>query len=920
MTVRTALLLGALSTFSLPLQGQQPTTVAGFTPGSFRVTESGAAEYRIPIRVPPGIAGMEPKLALVYNSQAGNGLLGMGWNLEGLSAVARCPQTMAQDAVRGGVNYDANDRYCLDGQRLMLISGASYGADGAEYRTELESFSKVIGYGSAGNGPAWFKVWTKSGQIMEYGNTTDSRIEAQGKTTVRVWALNKASDTKGNYFTVSYTEDSANGDFYPQRIDYTGDVNAGLLPIDSVRFVYEPRPDTVAHYVAGSITRSAVRLSKVQGWAGSGSLVTEYRVSYDANGVAGRSRVTSVAECSSSGDCKPALEFTLQTAAPSWTTGAQLATFAMDQGYADTYSFPILTGDWNGDGRTDIARASCCGITFYVATDSGWAWHSEFPSFAQSQGYNDVDHFPILTGDWNGDGKTDIARVWCCGVTFYVATDSGWAWHSELPTFAQSQGYADASTFPILTGDWNGDGRTDIARASCCGITFYVATDSGWAWHSELPTFAQSQGYNDVNHFPILTGDWNGDGKTDIARAWCCGVTFYVATDSGWAWHSELPTFAQSQGYADADAFPILTGDWNGDGKTDIARVSCCSVTFYLSTGTGWTLMVDQSGFGQSQGYVNNSVMPIFTGDWNGDGLTDFARVWCCGVGFMISTGTGFAYFGDAGSYGPDQGYANVSQFPLLTGDWNGDGKTDFFRVWCCGLTAVNQGWSSNDLVTKVRRDGIDLHSLQFKPLTDASVYAKTGGVSYPVVELQSPLYVVASVASSNGVGGSISTNYAFSSLRASYDGRGLLGFRSQEVSQSSTGIKVRTEYRQDWPYVGMPSLVKTTQSSGAVLSQVANTLDCKNPIGGVPCTVAAGNRCFPFVSQSVQSGNDLNAATLPTVTTTTQYGDNFGNATSVVVSKNDGYSKSTTNVYNNDTTNWLLGRLKSSTVQSTTP
>ena len=147
MTVRTALLLGALSTFSLPLQGQQPTTVAGFTPGSFRVTESGAAEYRIPIRVPPGIAGMEPKLALVYNSQAGNGLLGMGWNLEGLSAVARCPQTMAQDAVRGGVNYDANDRYCLDGQRLMLISGASYGADGAEYRTELESFSKVIGYG-----------------------------------------------------------------------------------------------------------------------------------------------------------------------------------------------------------------------------------------------------------------------------------------------------------------------------------------------------------------------------------------------------------------------------------------------------------------------------------------------------------------------------------------------------------------------------------------------------------------------------------------------------------------------------------------------------------------------------------------------------------------------------------------------------
>src|SRR5258707_1068210 len=122
-------------------------TVAGSTPGSFRVTETGAAEYRIPIQVPPGVASTEPRLALVYNSQAGNGLLGVGWNLEGLSAITRCPRTMAQDGVRGGINYDANDRYCLDGQRLVGVSG-TYGTDGAEYRTERESFSKVISYGN----------------------------------------------------------------------------------------------------------------------------------------------------------------------------------------------------------------------------------------------------------------------------------------------------------------------------------------------------------------------------------------------------------------------------------------------------------------------------------------------------------------------------------------------------------------------------------------------------------------------------------------------------------------------------------------------------------------------------------------------------------------------------------------------------
>src|SRR5262249_26906315 len=126
------------------------TTVAGFTPGSFRVNESGAGTYTIPIQVPPGIAGMQPQLALAYNSQAGNSLLGVGWSLSGLSSITRCPRTVAQDGVKGGVNYDWNDRYCLDGQRLMAIGPGNYGDPGMEYRTERETFTKVISYGVAG--------------------------------------------------------------------------------------------------------------------------------------------------------------------------------------------------------------------------------------------------------------------------------------------------------------------------------------------------------------------------------------------------------------------------------------------------------------------------------------------------------------------------------------------------------------------------------------------------------------------------------------------------------------------------------------------------------------------------------------------------------------------------------------------------
>src|SRR5437762_2594707 len=80
-------LIRVFSLATLPLalalyeaSGIAQTTVAGFTSGNFQVTQVGAAVYSIPIQVPPGINGMEPQIALVYNSHAGNGLAGMGWS------------------------------------------------------------------------------------------------------------------------------------------------------------------------------------------------------------------------------------------------------------------------------------------------------------------------------------------------------------------------------------------------------------------------------------------------------------------------------------------------------------------------------------------------------------------------------------------------------------------------------------------------------------------------------------------------------------------------------------------------------------------------------------------------------------------------------------------------------------------------
>ena len=121
-----------------------PTVVVGAIGGTVDVSALGGAVYTIPIQVPEGIAGMQPNLSIVYNSQSGNGLLGWGWNLGGLSAITRVSTTLYHDGFIHGVNFsrdmddrDALDRFALDGQRLMVVNGLPDGDNGCEYRKEI---------------------------------------------------------------------------------------------------------------------------------------------------------------------------------------------------------------------------------------------------------------------------------------------------------------------------------------------------------------------------------------------------------------------------------------------------------------------------------------------------------------------------------------------------------------------------------------------------------------------------------------------------------------------------------------------------------------------------------------------------------------------------------------------------------------
>lgn len=320
------------------------TSPVGSTPGSFAVSPSGAATYSIPIQVPPGVNGMQPNISLVYNSQAGNGIAGVGWNIGGLSQITRCGATIDRDGFKGGVNLDTNDKFCLDGQRLIEIGSSSACTSGREFRTEIESFSKVVGCGTQGVGPAYFKVQGKDGSVTEYGKDNGSQQIPQGAPSQMVlsWAISKIQDTNIN--SISFTYFTETGEQYIDHIDYTLNNDTAIGGVTrKVQFNYSARTDIETSYVGGGVVKTGKRLTGVQPSVGVSS-VRSYNLGYDYSAATQRSRLTNVQECGYDGVCLLANWFVAQETAigpQSWT-------------WTDGHGFG--TGGWQmadlfGDGR-----------------------------------------------------------------------------------------------------------------------------------------------------------------------------------------------------------------------------------------------------------------------------------------------------------------------------------------------------------------------------------------------------------------------------------------------------------------------------------------------------------------------------------------------------------------------------------------
>ncbi|EPF7755555.1 SpvB/TcaC N-terminal domain-containing protein, partial [Vibrio parahaemolyticus] len=129
-------------------------------------TSGGEATYTLPIVVSAGRAGHQPELSLDYQSDSPNGIMGMGWSLGGQSVIYRCGKNLETDGNWGGVHFNSDDRFCIDGQRLIAVEGPD-GGDLTEYRIKKNGYNKIVSFGSSGSsGPAYFKVWKTDGSVL----------------------------------------------------------------------------------------------------------------------------------------------------------------------------------------------------------------------------------------------------------------------------------------------------------------------------------------------------------------------------------------------------------------------------------------------------------------------------------------------------------------------------------------------------------------------------------------------------------------------------------------------------------------------------------------------------------------------------------------------------------------------------------
>ncbi|MCK9562083.1 MAG: FG-GAP-like repeat-containing protein, partial [Bacteroidales bacterium] len=784
----------------------------GITTGYADVSPSGAAVYSIPFFAPLGTNGMQPSIGIAYNSQVANGILGVGWNITGLSTITRTGKTIHHDGKVEGIVFDNSDNFMLDGQRLISVGTKDNNGWQTEYRTEIESFAKI--YINGWNQTQMitsFTVEHKNGLMYEYGKTDDSRIEAPGRTSnlndptvAYAYALNRIKDPHGNEIHFKYIEDRATGEFNIKEITYAG---------NSIMFFYEKRGDVSSAYITGSRIEQTMLLYKVK-ILNQNKLVKSYEFKYAQAGFDNKSHLNEIIEYASNGE-------RLNSTIVGWgNAGALINTAPINEIDAE---HQIYTGDFNGDGIMDLA----------VVTSNRELWYGEGrPSgvFKFSEVYKlpsnyDKDIYKIITADLNGDNRTDIV---------YATIESSKDEIIFYTLLSNKNGITGENACALwkdnlyrkpLVGDFDGDGVDEILLIPSEGNGTY----SFLTLHGKIDFLSNASleitEEKEALHTYVI--DFNGNGKKDIMvlRTDKCeiyeisnesitpNITFKKLVSTGYPtyWHK------------------VFFGDFNGDGNTDVLT---------WVSGYGWEVHQSKGKSGWDWGVVSKPLLidkdptessnknSIFIGDFNGDGKSDILElIQSESDSLMFIVNVNYSKNGTFYKQSSVHAGMHVSKNPNTyqtpPADFNGNGKSDFLLQG--GLYRNNKQLLSFykdeelHIVTSIF-DGINNISFNYALLTEnKATYTKGYNSVMPYKDFSGPLKVIASVQYS----GMQPVNYYYKEAIMHHN-KGFLGFK--EISQQNTldnsktvsTFTINTLYatmnlRQSKQYIGNTLISQTT-------------------------------------------------------------------------------------------------------------
>jgi hypothetical protein len=335
----------------------------------------------------------------------------------------------------------------------------------------------------------------------------------------------------------------------------------------------------------------------------------------------------------------------------------------------------IVARDFTGDGKLDLAVASGAVNTVSLLLGNG---DGSFQPAKTVPAGNKPDG--IVAGDFNGDGRADLAVLTTTVNPDYTSTGGGVSvllGNGDGTFQSEATNAVNGGPFSIATGDFNGDGRTDVVVTNLNGNSVSVLLGNGDGTFQPQVTYA-------VGQYPgsVVVGDFNGDGRLDLAftdsnlLTGASEVELMLGNGDG--------TFQPARTIATGIGGRLVAGDFNGDGRLDLAVA-----TYDPSTGNGDVEVLLGNGDGTFQPgpicAVGLAPFAIVAGDFTRDGHLDVA---VAGIYYNPATQTQAGEVsillgnGD-GTFEPGATYVVGSEpaFDLAAGDFTGDGRLDLAVV-----------------------------------------------------------------------------------------------------------------------------------------------------------------------------------------------------------------------------------------------